>query len=202
MPLLGCTDPYLVAPDFSAGAVAYARFLPAAWQEYLLARYAKGVIRRAPGATSGLPEAQDLVYRYDAQSAAPATIQPLVGAPAGPTIDGLDALAGTGLAGIARTPTLAWLPPAAGTPTSYRVAIVKLTASGAATVGTHVAELVVDGATTSLQLPAGLLEGAASYVARLTARSSPTDAGQATPLRMGVPFGEGTLWTVPFTTVP
>jgi hypothetical protein len=201
MPLLLCTDPSQVGEDFNAGAVTYARFLPSRYQEYLHARYGRFLIRRAPGATTGLPEAEDLVQRYDAIAQAPAPIQPLVSAVISPTIDGQDALAGTGLTGVALAPTLAWQPPATGTPTSYRVELVRLTRSGTATVGARIAELVIDGATTALALPPGLLQGATTYVARVTARSSPTDAGGVTPLRAGLPFGEGVLWTVPFTTV-
>ena len=67
---------------------SYARFMPARYREYLQARYARNLIRRAPGATTGLPGAQDQVYRYDAIAAAPAPIVPLVsaGAESGRTI--------------------------------------------------------------------------------------------------------------------
>lgn len=202
MPLLLCQDPFGVTTDFNGGPVAWARVQPAAWREYLLARHARGVVRKAPGATTGLPGAEDLVYRYDAIAAAPAQIAPLVSAPTAPTVDGQPALGTTILTGVALTPVVAWEAPATGAPTSYRVEVHKLTRNGTATEGTRLAEFVVDGATTSVTLPAGLLQAATTYAATVAARSSPTDAGGTTPYRAGVPFGEGRLWTAPFTTAP
>jgi len=202
LPLLSCTDPGQEDDDINAGPVEYARLQPAGWHEFVLTRYASAVVRNAPGATVALAEAQNRVYRYDAVAAAPASFVPLVGAPRSPTIAGQDALAGTLLTGVSRTATLAWQPPASGTPTSYRVAVKRLSAVGTTSVAAPVADFVVGGGTTTLQLPVGLLAGSTTYVATIAARSSPTDAGGTTPYRIGVPFGEGLLWTVPFTTVP
>lgn len=202
LPLLACTDPGQMPPDFNAGAIGYARLQPAAWREFVLTRFASAVARRAPGATSDLPKIANIVYRYDAAASAPATFVPLVGGPTLPTIDGQDALAGALIAGVSQTPTLAWQPPATGTPTSYRVEVMKLSASGTASVTTPVADFVVGAGTTSLALPADVLAPSTTYIATIAARSSPTDAGGATPFRAGMPFGEARLWTVPFTTVP
>ena len=75
--------------------------------------------------------------------------------------------------------------------------------SGGATTTTAaaVAELVVDGATTSLAIPSGLLSAGQTYVAELVARSSPGAAG-AVQASVGVPFGEAAVWTATFTTTP
>lgn len=203
LPLLVCADPYGVGPDFNGGAVTWARTQPTGWSEYRLARFAKPATVKAPGAATGLPGAEDLVYRYDAAAVAPSPVVPLLSAPVAPTVDGQPALAAA-MTGVSLTPVIAWEAPATGLPTSYRLEVHRLALAGTATAGTLVGELVVDGATTSVTLPAGLLQGAATYAVTIAARSSPTDGGGAAvrPYRAGVPFGEARLWTMPFTTAP
>lgn len=191
--LAGVAD--IVEPTVSIG-----RFLPAAWREYQEVAFDVPVSRRAPGAATPLPGTANRVRAREALAAAGLLAQPLVGAPLAPTIDGLDALAAGNQ--VTLTPTIAWGPPAApaATPTTYRVDLVELTAQAGATRGRPVAGLVVTG--TSLVVPAGLLEAGKTYVASITARVRPTDAGGATPLRTGVPEGEASLWTEVFATAP
>lgn len=185
----------LVEPSVSIG-----RFLPAAWREYQEAAFAAPVNRRAPGATTPLAGAAEVVLAREA-AAATLLARPLVAAPVAPTVDGLDATAPGNLVTLA--PAIAWGAPTAvgvGAPTSYQVELVELTAAGAATAGRTVATFVLGG--TTLAVPPGLLSPGRAYAAVITARSRPTDAGGATPLRTGVPAGSASRWTEVFTTAP
>ncbi len=71
-----------------------------------------------------------------------------------------------------------------GQPTSYRVTVYQLTASGGATSSQYVTEVVTTG--TSLPMPPGLLTTGA-YVFVITALASPTQTAAA-PFRMGPAF--------------
>jgi len=105
-------------------------------------------------------------------------------------------------AGLTTPLTLAWGAPALGEPTSYRVVLHELTAQGGATASREVAAFWLPASATSLGVPAGLLLPARAYVALITARTSPGDAGGGSPLRVGLPYGEASLWTEVFTTAP
>lgn len=186
--------------DIDVALITYGRFLPAAWHEYRETAFETPVERFAPLATAPLLGARQRVISREAMPATgPAAA--LVGAVLAPTLDGLDALATH--FGVRLTPTLAWaaaILPAGVVPTSYSVAVHELTEVNQETSGRLVADFSLAG--TSLSMPAGLLQAGRTYVAVITARVSPGEAGGASPYRVGVPYGEASLWTETFTTAP
>jgi hypothetical protein len=186
--------------DIDVALISYGRFLPASWREYRETAFETPVDRFAPLAGAPLLGARQRVLVREAM---PATrpAGPLVGAVEAPTLDGLSALAER--FGVRLAPTLAWTAPtepAGIVPTSYSVAVHELTEVDLATHGRLVADFSLAG--TSITLPAGLLQAGHTYVALITARVSPGDAGGASPYRVGVPYGEASLWTEVFTAGP
>lgn len=190
-----------IALDVDAGTLTYARFLPPQYREYLEAAYELPAPVRFSGDAAPLPGAVNQVLRRDALAALPSPVGPALGAPQAPSLNDLDALVAR--VGVPATPLLKWFPPNTGVPTSVRLELWRLTsADGLTTQGARVAQWVLPGAATELELPVGALVAGGTYAIRLAARSCPADAGEATPYRAGVPFAEGVLWTAAFTVAP
>ncbi len=189
-------------PDVEASGVSFARWLPAAWREYVEATFDAPAEVFAPGATAPLALARSRVRRVEAMSGTVIAAAPLLGVVTAPRIDTLDAL--TTQTGRTTTPVLSWTAPATpatGVPTSYRLALYELSIDGGGTTqGRLVADFVLTD--TSLAMPSGILQPGKAYAARLAALSSPGDAGGASPFRVGVPLGEAVRWTAAFSTAP
>ena len=188
--------------DILVSAATIGRFLPASWHEYQEVAFAVPVNRVAAGAGTPAPGTANLV-RARVEPPASGLAEPLVGAPASPTVDGLPALLPGNV--ISPAPTVAWTvaaSPAGAAPTSHRVRLFELAEVALATKAIALAEFVLAGSSTSLKVPAGLLQPGREYLLEVVARVSPADAGGATPLRTVVPEGVATTWTEVLSTAP
>ncbi len=200
VPLLQATSPAF-GFDVDGGQLSFGRFLPGEYQEYFEAAYELPAPVAFSAGAAPLPGAVNHLLRRDAFAQAPNPVAPALGAPASPTIDGLDALAPQ--AGVSAAPLLAWLSPSVGLPTSIWVELWGLTSpDGATTEGILVASYLLAAEASSLLVPAGVLTPGATYAARLVARQVPGDATGDRPFRTGVPSAEGALWTAAFTVAP
>ena len=90
---------------------------------------------------------------------AAAPIRPRVGSPRGLTVDGADAF--TGLSITPGSHVIQWQPPASGAPDAYTVYLYQLRASPRGTLLST--SFYMGGDTTSIRLPAGILQSGAYY---------------------------------------
>jgi len=143
----------------------YAHVLdPSLWDEWRNVDFEGQVSYTASGATSPVI-ATASVGRTEPVGSATTPIDPTLTPAQSPLVNGLNAF--SPLTGVGTTPTLAWNPPATGSPTSYTVEIFSLRASAGASVSARLASLTTSG--TAIQIPPGLLVSGTTYYARITA---------------------------------
>lgn len=97
-------------------------------------------------------------------------VRPRVGSPRGLTVDGADAF--TGLSITPGPHVIQWQPPASGAPNAYVVYLYQLRASPRAVQSA--ASFYMSGDTTSVRLPAGILQSGAYYHLIVAAIVAPT----------------------------
>jgi len=188
-------SPELVVLALPAGlgrlseALYYGQFLPPLWHEGLGVRYAAQVTYLAPGATTPLVETAT-VERHDPMPG-PTTIAPAVGPVGSPRLNGDDALVDRAAAATL-TPTFSWTAPTRGAPTSYRLELFRLAASGTESLRTPVLRY----STSALQVtvPPGVLQAGATYYARIVAQVSDVPFDEA-PLRWTAVSAEASTFT-------
>ncbi|WP_163867481.1 hypothetical protein [Myxococcus eversor] len=97
-------------------------------------------------------------------------IRPRVGSPRGLSVDGADAF--TGLLITPGSHVIQWQPPASGSPNAYAVHVYQLRASPRGTLLS--ASFYMSGETTSIRLPAGILQSGAYYHLNVAAIVAPS----------------------------
>ena len=115
-----------------------------------------------------------------------AAVAPIVTPPLQLTADGAPATGDLTLSSL--TPTIAWQPPAVGTPTLYSVLVQQIAASGSATV--VVSNRRFNTADTNLTIPRGVLASGKTYIVRVTARASAGHDLSQAPSQFLLPYGE------------
>jgi hypothetical protein len=187
-------------PDLNLGALNYGQVFDLLfWKEWRGVNYAACVSLTAPGATSGLRFCGNMTHEGVAMSPAPPTpVVPALTPPKNPLIDGLDAFQAN--TGVSTTPTLSWSPPGVGTPTHYRIWILRLDTAGTRTAPFWVADLLT--ASPRLKLPPGLLQPGKSYFAFVFAYGLPADSFDLTPFEAGAQYASASTLTGVFSTSP
>jgi hypothetical protein len=177
-----------------ATTLYYGRFLPALWLEWCGARFAAEVSYLAPGATTALVD-EAWIERRDPLPTQAGPIVPAVSPVLAPQIDGQDALSARS-GPVSATPTLSWSAPAVGAPTAYVVEVYQLLARGTSTERNRVLRYT----TKALQVtvPPGLLEGGATYYARISALIT-TVPYDVAPFRWANVYALADVLTEPFT---
>ena len=139
-----------------------------------------------PGTTVPLKGRAEILGVDLKASATAGGIAPVVTPPRQLTIDGVAASGDLTLASL--TPTIAWQPPAVGTPTLYSVLVQRIGPSGNATV--LLANHRFNTADTSLTIPSGVLASGNTYIVRVTARDSAGHDLSQAPSQFLLPYGE------------
>jgi hypothetical protein len=115
-------------------------------------------------------------------------IAPIISPVQTPTVNGLPMF--SNITGATVTPTLAWTAPALGSPQLYLVQVYQLAAPGATTTNSLAAQMYLDGGTTSVKLPSGILAPGNTYFFLITASQDPTYDPTAAPFRnFHFPYG-------------
>ena len=94
-------------------------------------------------------------------------VQPMVGPPKNPTVNGLSFF--SDLTDVGLTPTVAWSAPDLGSPQGYILSVYQLNDTGSSTTANRIARLIVDGSKTSVTLPSGVLAMGYTYYFMITA---------------------------------
>jgi hypothetical protein len=174
------------APEPTLGALTYGRFLDPLWNEWIGVAFTVHVSMTAAGASTALDEAVSVGWRQPTSVALPAAFAPVL-----TPVQGLTLTSSTGTAasafgprtGVGTTPSLSWMAPATGTPTSYLVEVLRLYANGARSAAAPVASFYTAGTATRVAIPPGVLAAGNVYYARVTARSTTPDPFATAPLR-------------------
>jgi hypothetical protein len=188
----GTSLAYIQGPaltDVDYGTVAYGKFLDPSWKEVRYVLFTAQADVPQPGTSAPFTT----IGAFISYEAMPADdeIVPVLGPPRSPKIQGRDAFQAQ--AGVGLHPTLSWSPPRLGSATSYTVTIGTVTGTPAITS----VSLTVYGVT-SLQIPNGLLQPGATYIATITANSAPWDSLDRPVFRLGVPSSYSDCMTAVF----
>ena len=192
--LLSLERPPAEASD-ATGTLVYGNPFPASW----------GVVGRAttrflselpvPGERAvRMPASLFVADRADVLRAGP--IVPRILPPRALTLDGTAAHGARTL--TAGSHVLAWQPPASGTPVAYIVHLYRLDPrdEGRPRLPLYVGGIYVDGATTSVRLPAGFLEAGKLYALKVTAVAADTFDVKSRPFTANTLVSWGTAETL------
>ncbi len=170
-----------------------------ALEEFTIVNWDFDVDVKAPGANGGTTIT--VGYHQDIPTAmlgSNAVIAPLVTPVTGVMVNGA-AIAGASATG--ETPTISWTAPATGTITGYTVIVEKVANMTGGTTLTQTGSVNVNGTTTSVQLPPGLVTAGTNvgYVLIIIAYAEPGFDPSVSPLNQKMPDPQVTMVTGMFT---
>lgn len=190
------TDQGGISSDIDLGNAQYGDPFPAAFVRYYGYQQSYRVTFMSPGAT--LPATiipQTTVATLSAPTSA-APVTPVVGPVSSVAINGNPFT--QPLSGVGTTPTITWQPPTVGSATDYAVVIWQLGVnSNKGSTRTRVARLST--ASTTIQLPPGILAPGSTYLLVITALHRAGEDPQANIFKTKFPYGTSQIVTSQFT---
>jgi len=202
--LFGNDDPALfglrptagITADFDLGDAQYGDPFPANYVRYYAYSQNSLVPFMSPGATQpGFIAAGTQAVTLNPPSAA-APLSPVVGPVSSITINGNPFM--QAVSSVGTTPTIGWQAPAVGSATDYRVVILQLGVNGSGvSIRTRVA--VLSTASTSVQIPPGILKPGSTYLLEVTALHRSGEDPRANLFKTTFPYGIGQVITYQLT---
>jgi hypothetical protein len=186
------TTPDLVAFDgtdepirtnIDMGDIAYANPFPQSWAPFLDYVHYVRIDYTAPGATNSTTQYAYLEVQTTDLPNVNTPLAPAIGPIGSPTINGSSLFSRASSVGT--MPTLSWTQPSLGSPTGYEIEVFHLYSDGNDSFTELAGDLFT--ATTSVQIPPGVLTSGNSYYFRISAVFEPGTDYTTTPFRHGFP---------------
>ena len=176
---------------------SYADPYPADWTRIVFLRYYGYRFARA-GSTGVAVFSRMLAHENLATVTAQAPIEPIVGLPHDPLVNGQAANGTATLTAVGTTPTIAWSAPTLGTVSRYYVAVSRVQVQGTSAALQQVIE--IETSDTQVTIPPNVLASGQLYTFEIAARSLPSAIDlTATPYAFGLPEGFASITTTTVT---
>lgn len=186
------TTPDLVAFDgtdepirtnIDMGDIKYANPFPESWAPFLDYIHYVRIDYTAPGATNSITQYAYLELQTTDLPNVNTPLAPAIGPIGSPTINGSSLFSRASSVGT--MPTLSWTQPALGSPTGYEIEVFHLYSDSTDSFTELAGDMFT--ATTSVQIPPGVLTSGNSYYFRISAVFEPGIDYTTAPFRHGFP---------------